>query len=155
MSAVVSPVPAPLAELLASGGARAAYQSVVRLPGRRVVGYEALARGPRGSALEMPGALFGAAAREDLVGELDWACRIAALRGALDAGLPRSVALLVNAEPDVLTARIPAGDAPLVLRAEQELTLVAEITERRLADHPAELRGAARGLMIRIAGTGS
>lgn len=29
MSAVVPPIPAPLAELLASGGARAAYQPVV------------------------------------------------------------------------------------------------------------------------------
>ena len=139
MPALVPSIPAPLAALLADGGARAAYQPVVRLPGRRVVAYEALARGPEGSALELPRALFGAAEQEDLVGELDWACRLAAMRGALDANLPGDMALLVNAEPDLLTARIPAADAPLVLRAERDLTLIAEVTERRLADRPAEL----------------
>jgi EAL domain-containing protein (putative c-di-GMP-specific phosphodiesterase class I) len=99
MSAVVPPIPAPLAALLANGGARAAYQPVVRLPGRRVVAYEALARGPEGSALESPGALFGAAAEEDLVGELDWACRLAAMRGALedrDLVLDAAQALMVR-----------------------------------------------------------
>jgi EAL domain-containing protein (putative c-di-GMP-specific phosphodiesterase class I) len=149
MSAVVNPIPAPLAALLETGGARAAYQPVVRLPGRRVVGFEALARGPEGSALELPRAMFGAAAEEDLVGELDWACRIAAMRGALEAGLPPEMALLVNAEPDVIAARIPAADAPLVLRAEGELTLVAEISERRLAERPAELMRAVTELRER------
>jgi EAL domain-containing protein (putative c-di-GMP-specific phosphodiesterase class I) len=100
MSAVAShPVAGLVAELLAADGPRAVYQPVVRLPERRVVAYEALARGPVGSALESPGALFGAAAREGLVGELDLACRLAALRGALDGGLRTPTALLVNAEP--------------------------------------------------------
>ncbi len=37
---------------------RSLYQPLVELGGRQVVGFEALARGPRGSALELPGALF-------------------------------------------------------------------------------------------------
>ncbi|MEA2248021.1 MAG: hypothetical protein QOH46_2550 [Solirubrobacteraceae bacterium] len=126
-------------ELLADGGTRAVYQPIVSLPDRGVVAFESLARGPMGSPLETPGAMFGAAAREGLVGELDLACRMAALRGALDGGLRPPAALLVNVEPDQLDVPVPAGDAPLLRRAERELTLIAEITERRLADRPAEL----------------
>jgi EAL domain-containing protein (putative c-di-GMP-specific phosphodiesterase class I) len=150
MSAVAShPVAGLVAELLAADGPRAVYQPVVRLPERRVVAYEALARGPVGSALESPGALFGAAAREGLVGELDLACRLAALRGALDGGLRTPTALLVNAEPDVLDTPVPAAHAPLLRRAEDELTVIAEITERRLADRPAELLRAVASLRRR------
>jgi EAL domain-containing protein (putative c-di-GMP-specific phosphodiesterase class I) len=141
--------PAPLADLLAQGGPRAVFQPVVTLPDRRVVAYEALARGPVGSPLEAPADLFAAAAREGLVAELDWACRLAAMGAALDAGLPPSTALLINSEPDVLTADAPAGAAPLLARAERELTLVTEITERRLADRPAELLRAVTGLRDR------
>jgi EAL domain-containing protein (putative c-di-GMP-specific phosphodiesterase class I) len=128
-----------ISSLLAERAPRAVYQPVVSLPDRAIVAYESLARGPVGSPLESPGALFGAAAREGLVGELDLACRIAALRGALDGGLRPPAALLVNVEPDLLDAPVPAADVPLLRRAESELTLIAEITERRLADRPAEL----------------
>jgi len=139
MSALASaPSIATIAALLAEGGARAVYQPIVRLPERRVVAYEALGRGPAGTPLEMPAALFGAAAAEGLVGELDWACRVAAMSGALGR-IADGTALLVNVEPDVLDADVPAADAPLLRRAEGELTLMAEITERRLADRPAEL----------------
>jgi EAL domain-containing protein (putative c-di-GMP-specific phosphodiesterase class I) len=140
MSALASvPTSSAIAELLAIGGARAVYQPVVRLPERRVVAYEALARGPVGSPLESPAAMFAAAGAEGRVAELDWACRMAAMGGALDGRLDPSTALLVNVEPDVLDADVPAGNAPLLRRAEDGLTLIAEITERRLADRPAEL----------------
>jgi EAL domain-containing protein (putative c-di-GMP-specific phosphodiesterase class I) len=39
------------------------FQPLIDLDNRHVVGYEALARGPMGSALETPAALFGAAWR--------------------------------------------------------------------------------------------
>ena len=39
------------------------YQPLIDLESRHVLGYEALARGPMGSALESPAALFGAAWR--------------------------------------------------------------------------------------------
>src|SRR4051812_46435734 len=150
MSALASaPSVSPLAALLAAGGARSVYQPVVRLPERRVVAYEALARGPVGSPLESPGALFAAAGAEGLVPELDWACRMAAMRGALDGRLDPATALLVNVEPDVLDADIPDADAPLLRRAEDGLTLIAEITERRLADRPAELLRAVAALRRR------
>ncbi|MEA2384755.1 MAG: hypothetical protein QOH72_4726 [Solirubrobacteraceae bacterium] len=150
MSALASaPRISPIAALLAEGGARSVYQPVVRFPERRVVAYEALARGPVGSALESPAALFAAAGAEGLVAELDWACRMAAMGGALDGRLDPATALLVNVEPDVLDADVSAADAPLLSRAEDGLTLIAEITERRLADRPAELLRAVAALRRR------
>jgi EAL domain-containing protein (putative c-di-GMP-specific phosphodiesterase class I) len=71
---------------------------------RHVLGYEALARGPMGSALESPAALFGAAWRAGRVAELDWACRAAAFTGAAEAGLGPPFTLFVNAEPVSLEA---------------------------------------------------
>ncbi len=55
----------------------AVYQPVVDLDTRRVVGYEALARGPRDSPLHTPDALFAAARDQGVLVELDWACRVA------------------------------------------------------------------------------
>jgi EAL domain-containing protein (putative c-di-GMP-specific phosphodiesterase class I) len=147
--AAAAPPQALLADLLATGGPRAVYQPIVTIPDRRVVAHEALARGPVGSPLEMPGALFGTAAREGLLGDLEMACRAAAMRGALESGMGRSAALLLNTEPDLLDAPVPARDVPVVERAERELTLVAEITERRIADRPAELLRAVTDLRSR------
>ena len=148
MSALASPsTTAPLADLLAAGGVRSVYQPVVALPDRRVLAYEALARGPVGSPLEAPGALFGAAAAEGLVADLDRACRAAAVSGALGA-LDPSTALLVNVEPDVLDP-VPGAAAPVLERAGGELTVIAEITERRLTDRPAELLRAVAALRHR------
>ncbi len=149
MSALASPsTTAPLADLLAAGGVRSVYQPVVALPDRRVLAYEALARGPVGSPLEAPGALFGAAAAEGLVADLDRACRAAAVSGALGA-LDPSTALLVNVEPDVLDP-VPGAAAPVLERAAGgELTVIAEITERRLTDRPAELLRAVAALRRR------
>src|SRR6188472_4163052 len=148
MSALASSSTAsPLAELLAAGGVRSVYQPVVALPDRRVVAYEALARGPVGSPLESPGALFGAAAAEGTTADLDRACRAAAVDGALGA-LDPSTALLVNVEPDVLDP-VPAAAAPLLERAKGELSVIAEITERRLTHRPAELLRAVAALRRR------
>ena len=77
-------------EVIEQGLVRSVYQPIVDLDSSTVVAYEALARGPRHSTLESPAALFAAAEHEGLAFELDWACREAALRGALEAGLPRT-----------------------------------------------------------------
>ncbi len=45
------------------------FQPLIDLEHRHVLGYEALARGPMGSALESPAALFEAAWRAGRVGE--------------------------------------------------------------------------------------
>ena len=52
-----------------------AFQPIVEMETRDVLGYEGLSRGPRGRTLEYPVNLFGTAARFDLVDELERACR--------------------------------------------------------------------------------
>jgi EAL domain-containing protein (putative c-di-GMP-specific phosphodiesterase class I) len=52
-----------------------AFQPIVELETRRVVGHEGLSRGPRGTELETPYALFGAAGRQGITEELERACR--------------------------------------------------------------------------------
>jgi EAL domain-containing protein (putative c-di-GMP-specific phosphodiesterase class I)/GGDEF domain-containing protein len=52
-----------------------AFQPIVELETRRIVGHEGLSRGPRASELETPYALFGAAGRQGITEELERACR--------------------------------------------------------------------------------
>src|SRR3954454_7402611 len=126
-----------LHRILAAGLVRSVYQPIVDLDTGEVVAYEALARGPEGSPLERPDLLFAAAREAGRVTELDWACRAAALRGALAAGLRTS--LFVNVEPSLLDAPVPPEVTALLQRAGRELDVVLELTERALTDRPAEL----------------
>jgi EAL domain-containing protein (putative c-di-GMP-specific phosphodiesterase class I)/GGDEF domain-containing protein len=52
-----------------------AFQPILDLETRQILGYEALSRGPRGSELEAPSGLFGLAARQGLTEELERVCR--------------------------------------------------------------------------------
>ena len=52
-----------------------AFHAIVEMDSKKIVGYEGLSRGPRGSELQPPVALFGLAARHGLVEELERACR--------------------------------------------------------------------------------
>jgi diguanylate cyclase (GGDEF)-like protein/PAS domain S-box-containing protein len=146
---------AELSRILDGGLITAVYQPIVELPGERVVAYEALARGPEGSGLHRADRLFAAATAAGRVIELDWACRAAAVRGALEAGLGRSVGLLINCEPSAADAPPPQQHAALWERGMAELDVTIELTERALTDRPAELaralrdhRAAGRGIAL-------
>jgi EAL domain-containing protein (putative c-di-GMP-specific phosphodiesterase class I) len=52
-----------------------AFHAIVEMDSRKIVGFEGLSRGPRGTELEPPVQLFGLAARHGLVEELERACR--------------------------------------------------------------------------------
>jgi diguanylate cyclase (GGDEF)-like protein/PAS domain S-box-containing protein len=128
-----------LDRVLAAGDVSAVYQPIVDLSTSEVLAYEALARGPEGSPLHRADRLFAAAAAAGRTIELDWACRIRAVRGALDAGLGHSASLFLNVEPTAIDAPCPAAHAEVWDRAQRELDLVIEITERALTARPAEL----------------
>lgn len=73
------------------------YQPIVQLESGDIFGFEALTRGPRGTELESPVALFGIADEVDLTFELDRACFRNGLRGA--EGLSPVHRLFVNLLP--------------------------------------------------------
>ncbi len=120
-------------------GIRSVYQPLVRLADRRVIAYEALARGPAGSRLERPDVLFATAREEGLETALDWECWRAALRGGLQAGLGPERALFVNVEPSSATSWVPEIGDPLLEDALERFPLVVELTERALPNHTTDL----------------
>lgn len=56
------------------------FQPILEISSRRILGHEALSRGPRGTDLESPLPLFGLAARHGLTEELERCCRHRAFR---------------------------------------------------------------------------
>jgi EAL domain-containing protein (putative c-di-GMP-specific phosphodiesterase class I) len=64
-----------LLEIIYNRSLWTAFQPIVEIETRRVMGYEGLSRGPRGTELEPPMVLFGLAARHGLVEELERSCR--------------------------------------------------------------------------------
>ena len=118
----------------------AVYQPLLHLPSGEVIGYETLARGPAGTALESPLALLDAAREAGRIADLDWACRAAGIRGAMDARLDPTSTLFVNVEPEAAATPCPEHLAPVFeLADEVRVRIVVEMTERALAADPAQL----------------
>lgn len=127
------PVRSQLEQLLRNRAVRCVYQPVIDLYDNSVLGYEALARGPVGSALERPDDLFAAARREGLLAELDRACHAVAVTGALQAGLTAPLTLFINTEPAVASTALFDEPTP------DRLRIVIELTERALTADPPQL----------------
>jgi EAL domain-containing protein (putative c-di-GMP-specific phosphodiesterase class I) len=87
-------------ELLLDRRISSVYEPIVDVASRTVFGYEALARGPEGTAFHSPLALFGAAEQHDLVFELDCLCRGSGLKGAVD--FPAGTKLFLNILPTTI-----------------------------------------------------
>lgn len=141
-----------LLDVLAADAVGAVFQPLTDLHSNRLVGYEALARGPAGTRWESPVALFTAAAALGRVPELDWACRAAAFRAATAAGLPDDVPLFVNVEPASIGTTCPPHLAPTVSAATGRLRVVYEVTEREVARNPAGLLAAVTSARAASAG---
>ncbi|HEX4483069.1 MAG TPA: EAL domain-containing protein [Solirubrobacteraceae bacterium] len=144
--------PTSVADLVDQRLVRSAYQPLVDLYSGETIGYEALARGPEGSRLERPDALFEAAQVAGLEREVEWECQRAALQGGLDAGLGVGQSLFVNLEPRLLRSERPAALAELLGAALERFDVIAEFTERSLTDRPAELLAAVERLRRRGVG---
>jgi EAL domain-containing protein (putative c-di-GMP-specific phosphodiesterase class I) len=115
------------------------YQPVVNLESDNVVGYEALARGPANSDWASPTVLVEHAAQTGLLPELDWICRAAAYRGALEAKLPAQMPLFVNIEPASSRTPCPTDLVEAIRQGTDRLQVVVEVTERSVASDPAAL----------------
>ncbi|GGT03673.1 hypothetical protein GCM10010156_71930 [Planobispora rosea] len=121
------------------------YQPIVDLTTGNIVAVEALARGPAGSPLEFPDALFSASIRAGVMPLLDQLCATRAMEIARDAGERVPPLLFFNAEPAALNQPFTPELLAVVL-SERPYRAVLEFTERALADHPAALLDIAAGV---------
>lgn len=79
------------------------FQPIIDASGRNIFGYEALIRGPVGTALHSPLALFDTATRSGHLVELDLLCRRLAIQRFMDLGLNGK--LFLNIMPTSLVER--------------------------------------------------
>ena len=137
---------------------RPVYQPIARLACDRVdtIGFEALARGPKG-AWARPLAMFEAARRTGMLEHLDRHCIALQLAAAADA--PESLAIFVNVHPQTLR-NDPGFPAFLVGTAMRYLVeprrLVLEVLEHARGDQTDDRQLIAalnllRGLGVRVA----
>jgi EAL domain-containing protein (putative c-di-GMP-specific phosphodiesterase class I) len=89
-----------LFDLVLEGQVRSVYEPIVDVATHTVYGYEALARGPEGSELHSPAALFASAEEQDLLFQLDCLCRQSGIDGARD--FPRESKLFLNVRPTTI-----------------------------------------------------
>jgi len=125
-----------LQELILKESIRTLFQPIVDLEERRIIGYEALTRGPEGTEYENPFVLFDAASDAEMIFELDSLCRLKALRNA--RGLHRDHKLFLNCMPSaILDPNFQDSSIQLILK-ELKITpsnLVIEVTEREAIEN--------------------
>jgi EAL domain-containing protein (putative c-di-GMP-specific phosphodiesterase class I) len=132
-------------DIVAGTLVQSVYQPIVELDTGVTVGYEALARGPRGSTLERPDLMFAAARRAGCLSALDQVCQQAALNGARASGMEAPWTLFVNIEPEtahsafLAPVRISDDENRAAAHALEGLRIVVELTERALIADPTQL----------------
>lgn len=125
---------AEMTSIIAEQSIRTLLQPIVRLENRTVVGYEALARGPRGSILERADRLFDTAHDNGCHVELELLCARLALERTRGK-LPADCFLTINLGPEALTHA--ADMLPLAGRTE----VLLELTEHLPLDKLDKLTG--------------
>jgi len=132
-----------LQDLIVRDRIMTAFQPILLLRDRTVLGFEALSRGARGSGLESADALFGTAERHGLLIELDRLCRARAL---LSAGrLPTNARVFVNTLPATIRDPTFRGKPLIDFLDRAQVSpdrIVIEITERLVIENYAMFRDA-------------
>jgi len=126
---------------------RAVFQPIVATADLDVIGYEALIRGPAGSCVESPAALFGLARTIGRQHELETACLRTIWRRFRALGLPGK--LFVNVSAGMLLAQEGPGaglEAVLAGLDIEPRRVVIEITEEQAVADYARLRRVAQRL---------
>ncbi len=116
--------------LIHRGAITTVYQPIFQIADRKIIGYEALSRGP-GGEFHSPDALFAMAARTGLTPALDALCQRSAARTL--PPLPDDVALFVNASPlSFVNGAFDAGrfTAQFTDAGLKPAQVVIELTER-------------------------
>ncbi|MCU0242235.1 MAG: EAL domain-containing protein [Vicinamibacteria bacterium] len=118
-----------------------AFQPILLLKDRTVLGFEALSRGGRGTGLEAADDLFGAAERHGLIVELDRLCRRRALQSS--GRIPTNARLFVNTLPATIRDPQFRGKPLIDFLDKVQVSpdrIVVEITEKRVIDNFALFR---------------
>src|SRR5690606_38367889 len=89
-----------LGSILAHGDLHSLFQPIISLSEQRILGYEALTRGPSNSRLHSPMTLFAVARNHGRLNELEMACRKNECGCFSEQGLPGK--LFLNVSPDSL-----------------------------------------------------
>ncbi|MGF6125507.1 diguanylate cyclase (GGDEF)-like protein [Pseudomonas frederiksbergensis] len=103
-----------LSSILAQGGLHSLFQPIISLSERRIIGYEALSRGPSNSPLHSPIALFAVARQAGRLSELEIACRQSACRRFNEQQLPGKLFLNVSPESLLETSHQPGRTLQLL-----------------------------------------
>ncbi|MCO8164462.1 EAL and GGDEF domain-containing protein [Pseudomonas sp. 21LCFQ010] len=124
-----------LGSILAQGDLHSLFQPIVMLSERRVLGYEALTRGPSNSPLHSPISLFAVARQAGRLSELELACRESACRRFSQQQLPGKLFLNVSPE-SLLEASHPPGRTLKMLQRYniEPQNVVIELTEQTPTD---------------------
>lgn len=89
-----------LRQIISRGQLTTLYHPIVHMGSLQAMGYEALTRGPSGSAYESPEALFSCARLSKLGRELDRQCKLTAIASARQK--PAGTRLFINTLPSTL-----------------------------------------------------
>ena len=103
VSQIQQDVTAQLRDVLQSRSLCCVFQPIFGFREGRIIGYEALVRGPEGSLIESPFELFNAAHRAGLAVELNTQCAEKMLRSFAANGLDGS--LFLNISPQLIMQR--------------------------------------------------
>ncbi|MFJ2340207.1 bifunctional diguanylate cyclase/phosphodiesterase [Pseudomonas protegens] len=103
-----------LSSILAQSGLHSLFQPIISLSERRILGYEALSRGPSNSPLHSPVALFAVARQAGRLSELEIACRQSACKRFSEQQLPGKLFLNVSPESLLEAAHQPGRTLQLL-----------------------------------------
>lgn len=103
-----------LSSILAQSGLHSLFQPIISLSERRILGYEALSRGPSNSPLHSPVTLFAVARQAGRLSELEIACRHSACRRFSEQLLPGKLFLNVSPESLLEAAHQPGRTLQLL-----------------------------------------
>ncbi|CEL28417.1 bifunctional diguanylate cyclase/phosphodiesterase [Pseudomonas sp. A1230] len=103
-----------LSSILTQSGLHSLFQPIICLSERRILGYEALTRGPSNSPLHSPIALFAVARQAGRLSELEIACRKSACRRFNEQQLPGKLFLNVSPESLLEAAHQPGRTLQLL-----------------------------------------
>jgi len=119
------------------------FQPIVSLNQKKIIGYEALIRGPENTALHHPLDLFAAAERLNIQTRLEYICRKVTIKRFAELAIPGK--LFLNVSPSVLLEPEFKKGETLKFLAEVNLdpdAIIIELTEHKPTDDYQALREA-------------